>query len=343
MKARKLAALRDWVAILGIGGGIITCILVAVRASPLAVLAEVLLGPVGSPSRIADVLVSWCPILLVTSGLLITFAAGLWNIGVEGQIAFGAICATGFLRFAENTSCPPAIGLAGAMLAGCVGGACWALVAGLLKTHGGVNEIFAGLGLNFVAGALTLWLIFGPWKRPGIGSMSGTQPLPEIFWLPVFGSTRLSPVALTLATMALLGVAVFLGRTFVGLRLKAVGANATAAARLGISASRHILLAFLICGSLAGLAGALQVLGVYHRLIPAISSGYGYLGLLVAMLANYRPLWTALVAFFFAVLNLGTIQLPMVFRLDSSLSGVIQATLVLVALLVKGGGKVEDQ
>jgi simple sugar transport system permease protein len=96
------------------------------------------------------------------------------------------------------------------------------------------------------------------------------------------------------------------------------------------------MFAFLLCGAFAGLAGALQVTGVYHRLTPAISSGYGFLGLLVAMLINYQAIWAAPIALFFAGLNIGGIQLPIILKLDSSLSGVLQGILVLFVLLVEG-------
>ena len=96
------------------------------------------------------------------------------------------------------------------------------------------------------------------------------------------------------------------------------------------------LLAFLVCGALAGLAGAVQVTAVYHRLIPSISSGYGYLGLMIGMLIIYRAIWVAPVALFFAALNIGSIQLPIVLKLDSTLSGVLQGALVLFVILVEG-------
>ena len=95
-------------------------------------------------------------------------------------------------------------------------------------------------------------------------------------------------------------------------------------------------LAFLFCGGLAGLAGAIQVTGVYYRLIPSISSGYGFLGLMVGMLILYRAVWVAPVALFFAALNIGSIQLPIVLKLDSTLAGVLQGALVLFVLLVEG-------
>ncbi len=100
--------------------------------------------------------------------------------------------------------------------------------------------------------------------------------------------------------------------------------------------SLEALYSFLICGALAGLAGAMQVTAVYHRLIPSISSGYGYLGLMVALLINYQAIWAVPITLFFAALNIGSIQLPIVMKLDSSLSGVLQGVLVLFVLLVEG-------
>jgi simple sugar transport system permease protein len=96
------------------------------------------------------------------------------------------------------------------------------------------------------------------------------------------------------------------------------------------------MLSFIICGALAGIAGAMQVTSVYYRLIPSISSGYGYLGLMVAMLVNYQAIWAAPIALFFAALNIGSIQLPIVLKLDSSLSGVLQGMLVLFVLIMEG-------
>ncbi|MBC7294375.1 MAG: ABC transporter permease, partial [Thermoleophilia bacterium] len=262
--------------------------------------------------------------------------AGLWNIGVEGQIILGAILTTGVLRALQNSGLPPALIIVVGMLAGIAGGALWAALAGVLKTFGGVNEIFGGLGLNFVATALTLWLIFGPWKRPGIGSMSGTEPFPEKLSLPTLAGLRLSPWSLGLGLLAVIVVYILLERTYFGLRLKAVGANSRAAFLLGVPTWQYGLLAFLWCGGLAGLAGAVQVTSVYHRLIPSISSGYGFLGLMIAMLIRYRAVWAAPIALFFAALNIGSIQLPIVLKLDSSLSGVLQGALVLFVILVEG-------
>jgi simple sugar transport system permease protein len=218
-----------------------------------------------------------------------------------------------------------------------LGGALWAMLAGALKTFGGVNEIFGGLGLNFVAAALNLWLIFGPWKRPGVASMSGTVPFPHALWLPTLtAQSRLSPAAVLIAVLAIIIVYLLIQGTHFGLRLKAVGRNANAAYLLGVPTWQHMMISFALCGVFAGLAGYVQVTAVYHRLIPSISSGYGYMGLMVGMLVNFKAALAAPVALFFAALNVGSIQLPIMLKLDSSLAGVLQGTLVLIVLLAQG-------
>lgn len=314
-----------------------TLVLLASKAPPLAAYANIILGALGSWDVVANVLVSWVPLLLAASGLLLTFTAGLWNIGIEGQITLGAIFTTWVLRALQEGGMSPSLVITASILAGMAGGALWAMLAGALKTFGGVNEIFGGLGLNFVAAALNLWLIFGPWKRPGVASMSGTVPFPPSLWLPTLTpQSRLSPAALAMAVGAIVVVYVLIQGTYFGLRLKAVGRNAKAAYLLGVPTWQYTMLSFALCGVLAGLAGAVQVTSVYHRLIPSISSGYGYLGLMVALLINFRAALAAPVALFFAALNVGSIQLPIVLKLDSSLTGVIQGTLVLFVLLAQG-------
>jgi general nucleoside transport system permease protein len=313
-----------------------TTILLLAGAPPLEAYQQILSGSIGSLRKFSDVLVAWVPLLLVTSGLIVTFSAGLWNIGIEGQITLGAIFCTWALRLLQDSTLAPGLIIAISIFAGMIGGALWAALAGALKTFGGVNEIFGGLGLNFVATALTLYLIFGPWKRPGIGSMSGTEPFHESLWLPQLENLRLSPWAVILAVVSIVLIYLLMQGTYFGLKLKAVGKNIRAAFLLGIPTWQYMMIAFVLCGVFAGLAGSMQVTAVYHRLIPSISSGYGFLGLLVAMLINFRAIWAIPVALFYAALNIGSIQLPIVLKLDSSLSGVLQGSLVLFVLMVDG-------
>ncbi len=316
--------------------GVTTLILLAVGAHPLDAYTNIIKGSVGSFGKFSDVLVAWIPLLIAVAGLLITFSAGLWNIGVEGQIIMGAIAATWIIRSLQDGSTPPALIMALGILAGMIGGALWASLAGALKTFGGVNEIFGGLGLNFVATATTIWLIFGPWKRPGVASIAGTDNFNESVWLPTLPDSRLSLWALGLAILSIVIVYFLLQGTYFGLRLKAVGKNPRSAYMLGVPTWQYSMMAFIICGAFAGMAGAIQAMGVYHRLIGSISSGYGFLGLLVAMLVNYQAIWAVPVALFFAALNIGGIQLPIILKLDSSITGILQGTLVLFVLMVEG-------
>jgi simple sugar transport system permease protein len=313
-----------------------TGLLAAAGAPPFQAYWSILKGAFGSVDSLVTILISWSPLLLTTAGVLITFSAGLWNIGVEGQMVLGAIFTTGALRLLQVTSLPPALIILLGILAGIIGGALWAALAGALKIFGGVNEIFGGLGLNFVATALTIYMVFGPWKRPGTGSMSGTEPFRRALWLPTLPGTSLSLWALGLSILAIVAIYILLRGTHFGLRLKAVGRNPKAAFLMGVPTWQYSMFAFLLCGALAGLAGAIQVTGLRHNLLPNISNGYGFLGLLVAMLVNYQAVWAAPVAFFFAALNTGSVQLQISYKLDSSFAGVLQSLLVLLVLLGEG-------
>jgi simple sugar transport system permease protein len=263
----------------------------------------------------------------------VTFAAGLWNIGVEGQIILGAIGAS---LIAREVAAPPIVLVPLTLLLGAVFGILWALLCGVLKTRGRVNEIFGGLGLDFVATGLTLYLIIGPWARPGIASTSGTEPFPEDSWLPALADTRLSIPAVLLAALAVVAVWLLLRGTRTGLKLKAVGRNPHSAFLLGIPTDRYVLGAFAVCGALAGLAGAIQATGFHHKLVPSVSGGYGFLGILVVLLAGFRAAYVAPIAAFFAIVAVGSVSLTLRLDVDSALGGVLTGVLVLFALLGTG-------
>ena len=313
-----------------------TAILLLAGANPIEAFGHLLTGAFENPRKLGDVVVALVPLLLCSAGMLVTFAAGLWNIGVEGQMVAGALMAT-WVALGVRAPTPVMIPLL--VVAGLVGGALWGLLAGVLKTHGHVHEIFAGLGLNFVAVALTNYLIFGPWKPPDGATMSGTDPFPEAAWMPTLGDTRASLIPLLLAIVAIVLVYILLRDTRWGLTLKAIGLNGQAARRMGIDNTLHMLAAFAVCGALAGLAGAVQATAVYHRLIPGISGGYGYLSQLVVLLSGLKAAWVPLVVFFFSVISVGSPRLELRMQVDSSLGGVLQASLVLFFLLVNGLGR----
>jgi simple sugar transport system permease protein len=308
-------------------------LLVVVDAPPWEALRLLWDGSFGTLAKLSDTLMTWIPLVLAAAGLIVTFQAGLWNIGVEGQIVAGAIGATWVAR---SLGGPSALVIAATIAVGAVFGASYALVPGYLRARFEVHEIFSGVALNFLAGAFAVYLIIGPWSRAGVASTSGTDIIPERAWLPALGTQRVSLVALVAAAVAIVAIAVLIGGTRYGLRLKAVGRSPASAALMGIAPGRYTLSAFFIGGALAGVAGSVQVTGFHHKLVPAISGGYGFLAILVVLLANFRVVWIAPIALFFAAIQVGSTQLSLRLSIDSSLAGVIEGVLVLSILLVGG-------
>ena len=304
-----------------------------VDAPPYETVKLLISGSLGSEQRVGDTLMVWAPLALAAASLAVTFTAGLWNIGVEGQIVAGAVASTWVAR---EVSAPAEVVLPAMLVAGALGGMAWGALVGVLRVRLGVNEIFGGLGLDFVATGLVIYLVIGPWQRAGIASTSGTEPFPPEAWFPTIDGLRASPLAIGVAAAALVFVYALLRGTLFGLRLRATGQGERAAARLGVATSRYLLLAFLIGGAIAGLAGTVQVGAVHHRLVPSISGGYGFLGILVVLLAGYRVQWCAPIAFFFAMIAVGSVQWQLRLDLPSSLGGAFQGTLVLVTLLAGG-------
>lgn len=333
MKRERLMAILFGLAPFALTLGFATLILLAAGANPLMALGNLATGALGSANKWGDIAVAMAPLVLCSAGMLVTFAAGLWNIGVEGQIVAGALATTWIVRLVDA---PPAVLLPLSVLGGMAGGALLGVVIGALRTWGRVNEIFAGLGMNYIMAALTNYLIFGPWKPPDGATMSGTEPFPLAAWMPSIGSSRASWVSIGLAAVALATVFFLLRDSHWGLRLKAVGLNPVAASRLGISTLREMIMAFVVCGLMAGIAGSLQTTAVYHRLIPGISSGYGYLSQLVVLLSGLRAQAVPAIAFFFAAIQVGSPRLELRMHLDSSLGGVLQASAVLFFILVRG-------
>lgn len=304
-------------------------------APPLEAFRLILDGSFGTADRASATLLAWVPLVLASAGLVVTFNAGLWNIGVEGQIIVGAIVAAWAARVMPG---PTAAVIPMTIVAGIVGGAAWALLAGVLKTRFRVNEIFGGLGLDFVAAGLATYLVVGPWARQGVASTSGTDLFRDEASMPTVAAfgTDWPLIPILIALLAVLGVYFLMRGTLFGLRLKAVGQNPASAFLLGIPTNRYLLSAFFIGGALAGIAGTMQVTAFHHKLVPAISGGYGFLGILVVLLAGFNAKWIAPIALFFTMIATGSTQLDLRLGLDSAIGEVIQGQIVLFVLL--GGG-----
>ena len=308
-------------------------LIVLIGREPLEVIEKVWEGAFSSTSRVAGVFNFWIPLTLSSIGLVVTFRAGLWNIGVEGQMMMGAVFASGVALFVPA---PGIIRVPLALLASVVGGMLWSVLAGVLKTRLGVHEIFGGVALNAIANVFANFLVANLWSPPG-GNALDTGPFDEAARLPSFSEDFPTSVTMIVLTLMLSAVVVFALRgTRWGLELKATGKNPRSALLLGVPTERTSLSAFAVCGALAGLAGAYRVLFFYGTLRPLASGGIGFLAILVVLLVSNQALWVPLVAFIFGALLFGSTRLRVSLRLDASLAKTLQGVLVLLVILSNG-------
>lgn len=314
--------------------GITALLVLAVNADPRAVFQSVWEGAFRTSNSFAGVVNFWIPLALCSLGLIITFTAGLWNIGVEGQMGMGAVFATWAALF---VTLPQPAQIALEVILAMLGGALWAALVGLLKTRLGVHEIFGGVALNSLASVITIYLVTGPWSPPGGSSKQSTAPFPPNSLLPqLSGEFPVNLMMLILVFVAIAAVVLVLRGTRWGLELKATGKNARSALLLGVPTTRSAITALMVCGALAGIAGSYRVLFTYSSLRTLVSGGIGFLALLVVLLVAVRALWTPFIAFAFAVILAGSTRLKIALQLDQSLAGVLQGLIVLSVLLANG-------
>ncbi len=258
-------------------------------ANPLEAAAALLRGALGGPQQLAETLVQTASLLFPALAVAFALRGGLFNIGADGQAVAGGLVA----------------GLIGAAWPGA---GAFALVAALLRARFGGSEVIATLMLNVLAGLLATYLLSGPLRAPGATGPE-TAALPESVWLPLLmPGTRLS-VALPLALALAAALQVVLRRTIYGFELRAAGLAPETARRAGIDLGAIAFSALTLSGAMAGLGGATIVTGVLHRFDPALSPGYGFIGIAVALVGGLEPARIALSAFGFAILQSGSLTL----------------------------------
>lgn len=305
-----------------------------VGADPRTVVTKLWSGAFADLASVSNVINLWIPLTLASVGLVVTFTAGLWNIGVEGQIMMGALFASGVALYWQI---PAPFLIPVEILVAMLGGALWATLVGVLKVYLGVHEIFGGVALNALANVIAITLITGPWGSEDGGNSRGTaQFSPDAILPPISADLNVSLLAFILVVMVVVVIWFALRGTRWGLQLKATGKNARSALLLGVPTGRSTLSAFIVCGMIAGIAGSYRVLFTFGNLRPFASGGIGFLALLVVLLISLRVLWIPLVTIIFALLLGGSAKLKIDLKLDASLVGVMQDTIVLIVLLFNG-------
>jgi simple sugar transport system permease protein len=294
--------------------------------SPSLAFAALLEGAFGSRDSVAEVAVKACPLVFTGLAVALSFRAGVWNIGAEGQLLVGAVGVAALAQLV-GTSLPRPIALVLALVVAAVGGALWAMIPAVLKLTRAVNEVIATIMLNFIAAALVSYLVQGPLMEAS-GRYPQTEALPAEFLLPRWAPYRLHlglVVALLAAAMAHAGL--FLWRP--GYELRAAGLNPAAARLAGIPVARRLFWAFVLSGALAGLAGGVELSGITRRVYERFSPGWGYTAIAVGLLGRLSPVGVVFAALFFGALDAGSNAMQRVAGVSSVVVYVVQACVIL--------------
>lgn len=307
--------------------------------------AALFTGAVGNPEKIQAAFASGDPLLIrrainpffeslvqttpyIFAGLAVAlgFRVGLFNIGAEGQIFIGAI--TGVWAGYAIPGLPPIIHIPVALLFGALGGALWGFVPGFLKAKTGAHEVITTIMMNYISFRLSDWLLKGPMADPNEYTpktpwILESAQLPQLFDAPIRFHIGFF-VALLMAVLVYL----LLFKTTWGLELRMVGSNANAAQYAGINVTSSTVIAMAMSGALAGLAGANEVLGVNHRLIPAFSSGYGFDSIALALLGKSHPFGVVLSALLFGFLRNGARSMQLTVGVPIDIVSILQALIL---------------
>jgi len=295
---------------------------------PLHALYVYFIEPVMSLWSVEQLMVKAAPLVLIGIGLAVCYLANVWNIGAEGQFTAGAILGGLVPVFLTTWQSP--LALVAMLLLGILGGMIYAAIPALLKVRFGANEILTSLMLVYVAQLLLDWLVRGPWRDP----MGFNFPKSVAFegWqlLPTIGTTV--HIGAVFAVIAVLAMAVVMGRTLKGFEIKVLG-NAPRAGRFaGFSRNRMVFFCFLLSGGLAGLAGICEVASTVGQLQPTISPGYGFTAIIVAFLGRLNPIGVLLAGLLLAISYLGGEAAQVTLGLSDKIAKVFQGILLFFVL-----------
>ena len=300
--------------------------------SPVAIVAALKSGDAAAirsaVNPFLESLVQSTPYIFAGLACALGFRAGLFNIGVEGQLFMGAAAAT-YVGYAV-TGLPAYIHLPLALLAGALGGAIWGSIPGILKVTTGGNEVINCIMMNYIAYRVTTYLLTGPMSRPGTGGMPLSPLIQKTAEIPQFFA---KPIRFHAGFFIALAVAFVvwwvLFKSTWGLNLRTVGTNPRAAKYAGLSIAATTIVGMAFSGALAGLAGANEILAVNHSMAIGLSSGYGFDSIALALLGNSHPVGVILAALLFGVLKNGATRMMVVSAIPIDIVTIIQALILI--------------
>jgi simple sugar transport system permease protein len=308
---------------------------VAAGANPIDGYLAYFVQPLTREFTLWETLNAATPLLFAGTAVAIAFRAGYWNIGVEGQLLMGAVAAAGVGQVVHGW--PGIVALPLMFAAGALAGAAWALLPALLRVRLGIDEVVTTLLLNPVALLVVEALLHGPWTDPETGfpespRIAEAGELPRLAtFLPFLGRSRLH-LGFIIALVIIVIAWWVLSRTATGLRIRAVGLSPHGARFAGIRVERTLLRVALLSGAVAGVAGVSEVAGIQFRLTTGISPGFGYTGIVVAMLGGLAMPGVLLAGLLLGDLGVGASSAVRSLQVPSQLGAVVEGTLLLVVV-----------
>lgn len=305
---------------------------------PVAAFAALFKGSFGGPKQIGDTILRATPLIFTGLAVGYGFRAGLFNIGAEGQLFMGGLAAAWLGLVLAGL--PWAIAVPLLLLASMLAGAAWAFIPAILKARIGAHEVITTMMFTYIGRYIVSWLVVGPLKAEG--QIPQTVAIPPESQLPriaaLFPQEVLESLKFLNLGRAHLGILVALAAavivwailkyTTLGYENRAVGFNPYASETAGISVQWTTVKALCISGSLAGLAGSVEVMGVHHRLFDQFSSGFGFTGIAVALLAKNHPLGVIPAALLFGALSAGSSTMQFEAKVPQKIVLIIQALVI---------------
>jgi ABC-type uncharacterized transport system permease subunit len=291
---------------------------------PIKAYAALIQGGVGNETAIVNTIAAATPLVLGGLSVAIGFRAGLFNIGAQGQFWLGVVGAVWVGVTLRDA--PPPLAITLAVLGGLAAGALWGFIPGLLKAVSGAHEVVTTIMLNYVAASVLAFVVNGPLRVPGapaaITEDVGNAALPLLL-----GRNGHAGFLIALAAVGL--VSFVLSRTTFGYEVKTVGANPDAARYAGMRPRRLIVLVMTICGALAGLAGAGEVLGIAHKTTSSYATSVGFDSIAIALLGRSSPVGVLLAALLFGGMRAGASLMQIRAGIPAEIVDVLQATILL--------------
>lgn len=294
--------------------------------SPVEAYGALIKGSLGNMRSIANTISKSIPLAFTGLAVALSSRCGMLNIGAEGQLHMGAMASA--LCALALPNLPAVVLVPLCVIAGMAAGMLVGSIPGYFKAKYRTSEVIVAIMLNYICTLFTSYLVNGPFKSEG--SVAQTPPISEAAVLPkIVKNTQLTTALFLLIAVAAL-LYIFLWKTSVGFKIRAVGSNPSAAKAAGINAGMYMVMAMTLSGGIAALAGTTEVMGKYGRFIEGFSPSFGFTGIAVAILGRNHPIGVILTALLFGILDTGALRMSRVTMVSANLVTVIQSLVILL-------------